>query len=580
MAADNNVDPAAVADLNELIDAGVPEQAEVLALVDRTAEARYGRSEIHGIGWFSDTRLLRITSAGPEVVDAWGEADTSDPGTLRAFVRTAADHPAERRAIVLWDHGNVNVYGTDEEETARGAPMTVEEIAWAFRRDALDPAGGYHTFDLVAFNACLMSSLAALKALAPLAPILVASAEVMPGAGLDHAGLMAAMRLPDLTPRELARRIVRDYEAYYVAHPEQTLGLQVTLTAWETDVDLLGDAIKAVGDGILAVAESDPRTQLEFAAANTAAFVHTTEYGRMDPFGSAASVDFGEYLGLLADDERSADARQAARRAVAAIEGLRIAHAAPGRPRGLTGLSGGSSSSEGTSAVGQAIQRIHAMIPDYDGADPEVSLELGAVQENEQGSPVVPGSVYASDDTFLGAMQRQVYVVLDDVLLLTALAVQHEGVGEPDYDGEVEFPLWGLAILPEGAAAPSRMNLASMVLTADQLVVPLRLQVGANDLAAAWYVDRQDRTGFAVQSPSGPWAVLPAERLASAGARVAPVQFAIDRAAGEMVKVTGTFVDLAASRLVPISFRDEQTVALFLAYDLAGNTAEAAVEVQ
>src|SRR5262245_55674876 len=82
LAADNNLDPAATSDINEILSGGVPENVTVLVLVDRAKLGQYGSfGEIDGLKPHSTAKWLRITSAGLEELQDLGEINTADRAT-------------------------------------------------------------------------------------------------------------------------------------------------------------------------------------------------------------------------------------------------------------------------------------------------------------------------------------------------------------------------------------------------------------------------------------------------------------------------------------------------------------------
>ena len=82
-----------------------------------------------------------------------GSVSMTDPDTLSSFIRWCANKfPANRNALIFWDHGggSVSGFGYDEKFQSSGS-MSLAEI------DEALTDGGVR-FDFVGFDACLMAT--------------------------------------------------------------------------------------------------------------------------------------------------------------------------------------------------------------------------------------------------------------------------------------------------------------------------------------------------------------------------------------------------------------------------------------
>ena len=103
-------------------------------------------------------------------------ASMSDPGTLTDFIRWSAEmYPAEKYALVLWDHGG-GAKGIIIDELYDGDMMRLEELHNALA-DANVP------LEVVLFDACLMANLETACAISDSARWMCASEEVVAGKG-------------------------------------------------------------------------------------------------------------------------------------------------------------------------------------------------------------------------------------------------------------------------------------------------------------------------------------------------------------------------------------------------------------
>jgi hypothetical protein len=96
MAGDNNLDGAALRDIDEMAKVGSTKDVNVLVQLDRIEDKL--------------TRRFRITRGGgfeKDCIEKFGDTNTGDPQVLYDFVRWAVEkYPAERYFLILWNHGS------------------------------------------------------------------------------------------------------------------------------------------------------------------------------------------------------------------------------------------------------------------------------------------------------------------------------------------------------------------------------------------------------------------------------------------------------------------------------------------
>ena len=104
-------------------------------------------------------------------------ASMADPGTLAEFISwTAASYPADRYALILWDHGGGSKTGIFIDELYSGDFMALDEL-----KDAL-ASGGVH-FEALVFDACMMANIETACAVQDYASWMIASQETVPAKG-------------------------------------------------------------------------------------------------------------------------------------------------------------------------------------------------------------------------------------------------------------------------------------------------------------------------------------------------------------------------------------------------------------
>ena len=104
-------------------------------------------------------------------------ASMADPETLADFISWGAkNYPAEKYALVLWDHGDGSKTGLMIDELFKGDVLYLDELSAALRD------GGVH-FEAVLFDACLMANLETAWAVHDSANWMIASEELVAGKG-------------------------------------------------------------------------------------------------------------------------------------------------------------------------------------------------------------------------------------------------------------------------------------------------------------------------------------------------------------------------------------------------------------
>lgn len=268
MAGDNDLSSAGDADLAEMRVAGSTDSVAVVVEFDNAGT--------------DGTRRLRIEADGTgEQPVSLGETDSGSPETVVDFVRWAVGlYPAERYALVLWNHGSgwepseidriarsVHSPGYSSREMSERASSrlgraffrtTVEKIMslpTASERAICSDDGTGHSLDtielanvlrsvveltgrridLLGFDACLMSNLEVAYEVRPFVRHMVASEENEPNQGWPYDLILGELTTnPGMEPPELASAIVRHYDEWYAA-----LGHSGPITQAALDLDRL-----------------------------------------------------------------------------------------------------------------------------------------------------------------------------------------------------------------------------------------------------------------------------------------------------------------------------------------------------
>jgi hypothetical protein len=254
--ADNNLELAALQDINEMEAAGDSQRVQVVVQVDRA----WGESYADG-DWVETRRYRIVGDADPDVIQSdvvaeLGEQNMGDPAVLADFVRWGIEtYPANRYALILWNHG-AGWQGIAFDGDTAVADYPEDHLSLADLDGALAQGlrgTGVARLDVVGFDACLMGQLDVLETIRPYAAIAVGSEELTPGAGWNYTSLLRQLYArPTADGPTLATSMVNEFVAHYTqVEPDDF----VTMTA--VDLDQLPAVTYAV-ERLAAVLATDP----------------------------------------------------------------------------------------------------------------------------------------------------------------------------------------------------------------------------------------------------------------------------------------------------------------------------------
>ena len=188
----------------------------------------------------ADQALVNVGAAGDEA------ANMGSPTVLGDFIDWGVTNfPARRRMLVIWNHGQGWRFQTlPRSAAAVGASRTITQeqekklsngrVVGLYRSVSSDDdhqsilynkqvqtllesrAAKGMRFDIIAYDACLMSMVETAYSLRRCADYLVGSEELEPGAGWDHSIILKKLiASPDMSSAILASTIVQSYRERY-----------------------------------------------------------------------------------------------------------------------------------------------------------------------------------------------------------------------------------------------------------------------------------------------------------------------------------------------------------------------------
>jgi len=173
------------------------------------------------------SNLSTLTEDGWVEKESYPEANASSPETLASFIEYALTEPSlasENFMLMIQDHGNGYLgLCSDEGLPDSDIPkmwMSIDDLGNGVRA-GLNAAG--KSIDIIALDACTLGTIEIAYELRETASYLVASELGVPFDGMNYRELMSGFSTdPTISPRNLACKLVDDYEAWYTA-PLHTL---------------------------------------------------------------------------------------------------------------------------------------------------------------------------------------------------------------------------------------------------------------------------------------------------------------------------------------------------------------------
>ncbi|MBU7023078.1 MAG: hypothetical protein HXS40_02835 [Theionarchaea archaeon] len=221
MDGDNNLEPSAIDDLNEMEAVGSTSNVNIVVQIDRhdaydSSNGDWDTAKRYHVTLDTNGYDTLITS---DMVGDLGEVNMGDPDTLVEFVQWAqTNYTADHYLLVLWDHGSgwktipapvrsVCFDDTDNDE------LSLSEV-----RSALSSitCNGDCPLDIVGFDACFMGMVEVDHEILPFAHYAVGSEEYEPGDGWDYIGFLSYLvSNPEASLEAVCSKVVGTYIAFY-----------------------------------------------------------------------------------------------------------------------------------------------------------------------------------------------------------------------------------------------------------------------------------------------------------------------------------------------------------------------------
>jgi len=251
---DCDLEEYALKDINEMEEIPSGPHLNLVVQLDRW-ESPSPKDDRSDGNWTTAKRFLiqpddDPKSIGSQELEDIGEINTADPAELVDFTTWAMDsYPADRYALVLWNHGS----GIDgicwEQSMDEDDVITVQELGSALQ-EITEYAG--KPLDIVGFDACLMSTIEVAYEIAPYARYLIGSEITEPTYGWDYSTLGYLVNDPFMTEEEIGDELIDEYLAQVdILSSRRSLSLgmyDLTMTYKVVeDLDAMSNTINSAG---------------------------------------------------------------------------------------------------------------------------------------------------------------------------------------------------------------------------------------------------------------------------------------------------------------------------------------------
>ena len=274
---------SASSDIGEMQAANVdPREAGLLVLT--------GGSNID-TGDFSTetTKVLEIAGGRKRCIQETNTMNMGAQETLTWFIRYCMENrPAERYALILWDHGGGPLEGLCWDENHDMDHLSLSELT-----GALSSAGLEQKLSWIGFDACLMSSLEIADQLAPYADYMIASQETEPAFGWNYSFLTDAGK--DVNGAETGRRII---DAYFEGQENS----REILTLACTDLSAVPDVVRSMDPVFLLLSK---RLDNNSFRSLSGLRMNSTGFGKAGPEAPETGYDLVDAWGLVSGFDRN-----------------------------------------------------------------------------------------------------------------------------------------------------------------------------------------------------------------------------------------------------------------------------------
>lgn len=352
-------------DLNEAERVGSSDKVNIVAQIDRYKGGFKGKQNFSGAKRFYLTQDNDLEKINSEEMADLGEVNMADGKVLTDFVSWAAkQYPADHYVLILSDHGTGWPGGwTDEDNGSKPNDVLIDgwnDMLYLNEMDDtfadIQKKTGIEKFDIIGYDACLMSSLEVISMTAAYADYTVLSQETEPSMGWAYSAILSKLvKNPKMEAADLAKAVVDTYitedmlitddeaRAAYVSRTYETTGdvdpavlaKEETKTVTLAAIDL--SKIPAVIDSLdIMVTPLSKINQKVVAGSRSHTKAYENVFGEDFP---SPYIDLSNFAKLIQKDSTSENVQKAAAELQTAIKKAVIAEKHGPSQKGSNGIS-------------------------------------------------------------------------------------------------------------------------------------------------------------------------------------------------------------------------------------------------
>ena len=275
----------ASADIKEMISANESENVNIVIQTGGSNKWNKQNVESNRIGrYIIDNNNLKLIESHPD-------ASMGDYKTLKSFLKWGIEkYPAENMGIIFWDHGGGPIEGVCYNEKYDYDALSLSEIEMALESTSKKMTD---KFEMISFDACLMSTMEVANMLSPYAEYMIASQQSEPGEGWEYKSVVNAITSnPSIKGDQFGKAIV---DGFIKSVKENQYGDDEYATLSVTDLDKVDSLLVAfneVAKNMDAVA-----TNNKILSQFTDAAINSIEVGSGD--GDFGLVDLHDYMSRI-----------------------------------------------------------------------------------------------------------------------------------------------------------------------------------------------------------------------------------------------------------------------------------------
>jgi len=280
---------AATKDLREMLYAGSSKDVNVVV---QTGGSKYWHNyyvdENRSQRWY--VSKMRMEELHNEELKNMAQAKTLSDFLIWGINKFKSD----KYAVILWNHGGGAIAGFGLDETTEGDTLILEELKNAFEKTKKETG---KVFELVAFDACLMSNIETAYVLSPYSKYMAASEGLISEMGFAYDVFINGIKNQENAGGDYLGKILIDS---YIYEADKKGSVESHLSVLDlTNTKSVTNKLEKIISGIDVIRNFDKFAQAAYSSAAAGKLISLSEQANM--------VDIGDFVKNISDDDLSAE---------------------------------------------------------------------------------------------------------------------------------------------------------------------------------------------------------------------------------------------------------------------------------